>query len=1055
MSTQQPGTINTATHTNSADVDIPAVVAVVVAKDPGVWFEDMLYSLAEQDYENLSVLVVDAGSENPVAERIAVALPEAYIHRIAGDPGWSVAANQALELVSGSPFLMFCHDDVVLERSCVSTMMAELYKSNAAVVGPKMVEWDDPRRILQVGVSSDRFGVVVEQVDRGEFDQQQYDSPRDIFCVPGGVQLVRADLLSAIGGFDEGISFIGEDLDLCWRAHAVGARVRIVPKAKAKHIESADQKVTSGFRRRLQTRHRLRSVIANTSGLSRFSTIPMAVVLIVLEGLYALFNGRRKHAREVLSAIPWNIARWGSARQRSKQLKRIRKLSDAEVRRKQLGGSAQLSQFWREKFEAGQSRVDSVLTSASSRTDSASAFHSLIVFGVVMVILILASRSILTSSYNVFGQIPAMGNSLGLIREWLGGWRSAGTGGEANAPLAYLFLGTLRSFFFFAPGLFDRLLLFGPLLIGYWGSSRIARPYGSPRIGSIVGALYVLNPVVFSIMRAGRWDSLIIWCSLPFMLTSLLKLMNVEPFAERQDAEDNFFAPRTLPVRIVRFGFLVTAVATFAPSAVVVAVFMALALMAVSVSNVRAFRGLFGAAVSAVIVPAVLLLPWSFDVISNFSWSWLTGSKSSEAAELSALDILVFRSTDFAAAGDVFALNVSTQTLAVAGAVLPVFAFASALLSKAKPSHAMFSGFALFVLTSLGLWIESQDLLPYDLPATESLMAMSAVGLLLVIASAAGDFELSFGRSVSRTRYIVPAITAVGLLLVFSGGVTMASSGRWAMPETPRRSTAEALFASRIVDESEVETTGRILWLGEPSVIPVDTYPTPGGIEFAISNAQVDVRNKWVPGPVGGGSGVARHLDLAYEGGTSSLGSLIASYGIDYVVVSEQIARNYKTNPVDRRLEAALERQLDLQLDKSGNDDFTIYRNIASGGVASALANFTDAESTTALDQLEVDLASNPVASREVSGRPGRWQIEVPEDQAVYVALSENNFSVGGVRSEASVGFDGMMVLEPGPEGTVELDYGFSFLRTLSLLAQFLLISTAIVVAQTRKGAER
>jgi hypothetical protein len=38
---------------------------------------------------------------------------------------------------------------------------------------------------------------------------------------------VRADLFSALGGFDAGIDYLGEDLDLCWRAHLAGARVLI------------------------------------------------------------------------------------------------------------------------------------------------------------------------------------------------------------------------------------------------------------------------------------------------------------------------------------------------------------------------------------------------------------------------------------------------------------------------------------------------------------------------------------------------------------------------------------------------------------------------------------------------------------------------------------------------------------------------------------------------------------------------------------------------------------------------------------------------------------
>ena len=236
------------------DTAVPAVVAVVVARDPGPWFAEALTSLSAQDYPNLSVLVIDAGSAEPVADRVAEILPAAYLHRLGGDVGFSAAANRALELVTGASFLLFCHDDVALDARCVSALVEEAYRSNAAICGPKLVEWDDPERLLQLGMATDRFGMLVDQVDRGELDQEQYDAVRDVFVVPGGVQLIRADLFAAIGGFDAGIPLLGEDLDLCWRGHVAGARVLVVPGAVARHLEALGTRRPVDDRRRLHAR---------------------------------------------------------------------------------------------------------------------------------------------------------------------------------------------------------------------------------------------------------------------------------------------------------------------------------------------------------------------------------------------------------------------------------------------------------------------------------------------------------------------------------------------------------------------------------------------------------------------------------------------------------------------------------------------------------------------------------------------------------------------------------------------------------------------------------
>ena len=136
----------------------PPVVAVLVAHDPGDWFEECLRSFAEQDYPSLSVLVVDAGSAEPVTNRVAAVLPSAYVRRLETNPGVTAAANEVLDVVEGAAFHLLCHDDVALQPGCVRALVEEAYRSNAGIVGPKLVAWDDPEMLLQGGLAADRTG---------------------------------------------------------------------------------------------------------------------------------------------------------------------------------------------------------------------------------------------------------------------------------------------------------------------------------------------------------------------------------------------------------------------------------------------------------------------------------------------------------------------------------------------------------------------------------------------------------------------------------------------------------------------------------------------------------------------------------------------------------------------------------------------------------------------------------------------------------------------------------------------------------------------------------
>ena len=219
------------------DTLAPPVVAVVVAHDPGPWFEETLASLAAQDYAELSVLILDAGSRDDLAGRVAAVLPTAFVRRFEENRGFGATVNEVRTMVEGADYFLVCHDDVALFPDAVHLMVEEAFRSNAGIVTPKVVSWDDPERLVHVGMTADKGGSVVDRVQPHEIDHGQHDAVRDVFVAPGGSSLIRADLFEEIGGFDPAIVAMGEDLDLCWRAQVVGARIIVAPDARVRHLE--------------------------------------------------------------------------------------------------------------------------------------------------------------------------------------------------------------------------------------------------------------------------------------------------------------------------------------------------------------------------------------------------------------------------------------------------------------------------------------------------------------------------------------------------------------------------------------------------------------------------------------------------------------------------------------------------------------------------------------------------------------------------------------------------------------------------------------------------
>lgn len=105
---------------------------------------------------------------------------------------------------------------------------------SVGVAGPKLVDAEDPLVLHGVGISATRTGRVVDDPADGAPDQGQYDQRRDVLAVPAAGALVEVGVLGALRGWERTFGDLGGDLDLGWRAHALGRRVVLAPSARVR-----------------------------------------------------------------------------------------------------------------------------------------------------------------------------------------------------------------------------------------------------------------------------------------------------------------------------------------------------------------------------------------------------------------------------------------------------------------------------------------------------------------------------------------------------------------------------------------------------------------------------------------------------------------------------------------------------------------------------------------------------------------------------------------------------------------------------------------------------
>jgi len=953
----------------------PAVVAVVVARDPGPWFEEVMRALADQDYPNLSILVIDAHSTTDVKAQVGRAAPGAFVRRLAEDPGFGAAANEVLEVVDGAAFYLFCHDDVAPAPDAVRVLVEEAYRSNAAVVGPKLVEWDDPRQLLQVGQGMDSAGYGVPLVERGELDQSQHDAVRDVFTVPGPCMLVRSDLFGEVGGFDEGITDFLDDVSLCWRAQIAGARVIVAPDARVRHQDSLALRHGYDERRRLQARHRLRIVLSCYRPFGVARAVVQTVVLNVAEVLYALVAGRRKRVGDVFLAWGWNLRRIGDLYEARRQVKTFRHVPDREVRLSLSPGSARLNQLLRGQIGRTDDRFTGL---ARSGRDVAGVLRSgtlrasATVWATVAIVLLAGSRHLLTRGVPAVGEMVDLGSSpVDLIQSWTSGWRTAGLGSESPAPTAFGLFGLLGVAAAGAMGLLRTLLTVGMLPLGALFAYRLPGPTGSRWAQIACLLVYVTVPLPYNALANGRWGALVLYAAAPVIVGMLARASRVPPFGLPGGEAES----RSWSGNVLALGLTTALVATVLPVAVIMVVVMAIGmgLGGVLALNVRGSARMLGTALGAAALAVGLHLPWSLDFfLPGTALSVLTGAPSSaEPSDLAA--ILRFE------VGPLGSAPVGWSFLVAAA--LPL------LIGRAERHTWAVRGWTLAVVSFAMAWAAQRGALPVALPPVDVLLVPAAIGLALAAAMGVSAFQVDLPGYRFGWRQVASGVAAAAVVAGIVPVLGASFNGRWSMP------AGDHSRALAFVDLENDELPFRVLWVGDPAALPLAGWELEEGLAYATTDAGApQLENLWVGSDDGRTGLLGDALDLAQSGQTARLGRLLAPMGVRYVVVPERLApAPFATAalPVPGALPATLAAQLDLEpLDVP--DGLIVFRNEAFLPVRAGLPAPAEVPTEGGVAAaLGLDLSTTPAVLPDEDGHL-RWSGPLEADTTMLLSAAHS-----------------------------------------------------------------
>lgn len=954
---------------------VPAVVVVMVTRNPGPWFADALESVARQEYANRQLLVVDAGSVTDIQPIVASVAPNALIRR-EGDVSFAMAANAAAESIEGAAFYLFLHDDVVLGPGSIQAMVEQAFRDNAGIVGPKLVDWDDTSRIRSVGSLIDKFGFSRPIAEPGELDQGQHDASREVFHVSTAALLIRSDLFADMGGFSTDIVGAEQDLDLCWRAKVAGARTTVMPAAVVRHRERATVGDPSGRAVSASMRNRARVLLVCYSPTHLIRVLPQALALSLVDAVLALFRRRYVTARSTVGAILWNIGHLPTTVRVRGEVKRSRRVPDEEIRKLQVRGSTRVSSYSQTLVGEREQLGVRLLHGRSEERSSTAvppAFAATL-FGIVALLLLLGSRGLITDGVPAIREFVPHAPSGAMFREWWSGWRTTDFGSPGGAPTLLGVLGVVQQASFGSEGLIRTLVMLGPLGLGVWSVWRASEGAFTMWARTAMLGAYVVNPVPYNAIVEGRWQALVLYAAMPQLFRAVAGAGGWGGFAGA--------AGGSSVRRAVGLAVVLSIAAMVAPVVVVVAavtlgaVLVAMQVNGISASSANAARVVAG----AIGLTVAIHLSWVIGVLTSpRRWNVLFGVAGVDPAPPDFWQIMGFDTGDHGGA----------MYLALAAAVV-----VAVFVASGERRAWAFVGAQLFVGGAM-LVVLSGRLAPgIAMPPAELLLAPAAFGAALCLAVLVDTFtgelrDRSFGWRQVASLAVLAAMVLPVLPMV---GSTI--DGRWGSVD------GDLNTAMGPLDDPDAPAF-RTLWLGADDILPAVGTPLTEGTEMLVTDGVRATPSSLFPAGGSNGEDLLREeLRKVAEGSTARLGARLAPFAIRYVIVVERLAP-LPYGDVEYPIGGVLPRVLSEQLDMRRVEvapGFEVFENFAARPLTAIAPDGTiEAVSTDLVRTESVGVLSDrdvPVAFRDKALVPGDLLVAMHFDEGWHFDVDGTDYDL-------------------------------------------------------------
>ncbi|TLQ45558.1 glycosyltransferase [Streptomyces marianii] len=648
------------------------VTAVLVSHDGARWLPDALAGLLGQERPVQNVVAADTGSADDSARLVTEALGADRVLHLARRTGFGAAVEEAArtapvltpddlpylrrpsgwdpvtrtwrdeaydmpELPHGEPvqWLWLLHDDCAPAPDALAELLRVADSDeHAVVIGPKLRGWYDRKQLLEAGVSIANSGRRWTGLDRREQDQGQHDQVRSVLSVSSAGMLVRRDVWEELGGFDQRLPLMRDDVDFCWRAHTAGHSVFVAPGAVLRHAEAAarERRTVDCAGRSVASPHRVDKAGAVYTLLvnARGRSLPFVMLRLVLGTLlrtvaYLVGKVPGQAVDEVMGLLgtllrPERILaarrRRGRALVDASELRPLFPPPGATVRAtvEQVAGSLGAgrdsdsggSRHGAVESGPGGDEADFLEVEQFARLKKIARKPGPVLFAVLLLVSLVACRGLLGGGALAGGALlPAPGDLSELWSRYADAWHPLGTGGTQTAPPYLAILSILSGLFLGSTGFALTLLLVCsvPLagVTAYFASrslieSRLLRAWAS--------VAYAFLPAATGALATGRLGTAVLAVVLPLIARTAVAAYGL---ARTDGARGSWRATWA-------YALLLTFAMAFTPVVWPLAVVLGLAALVLRRGDITAYGMRFLVVAGT---PLLVLAPWSLSLLTD------------------------------------------------------------------------------------------------------------------------------------------------------------------------------------------------------------------------------------------------------------------------------------------------------------------------------------------------------------------------------------------------------------------------------------------------------